>query len=57
MMLVIGTATGELYATDDHCRSWVCLYDDAPAFSKEDHHLPFMSDEERAAAMADRGLT
>ncbi|MGB0631164.1 MAG: WD40/YVTN/BNR-like repeat-containing protein [Alphaproteobacteria bacterium] len=57
MMLVIGTATGELYATDDYCRSWVCLYDAAPAFSKDDHHLPFMSDEERAEAMAERGLT
>lgn len=56
MMLVIGTATGELYATDDNCRSWVCLYDGAPAFSKEDHHLPFLSDEERADAMVKRGL-
>ena len=56
MTLVIGTATGELYATDDYCRSWVCLYDDAPAFSKEDHHLPFMSDEDREEAMARRGL-
>lgn len=55
-MLVIGTATGELYATDDNFRSWVCLYDGAPAFSKEDHHLPFMSDEERADAMIKQGL-
>jgi photosystem II stability/assembly factor-like uncharacterized protein len=56
MMLVIGTATGEIWATDDYCRSWVCLDDDVPALSKEDHHLPFMSDEDRAAAMAARGL-
>lgn len=56
MMLVIGTATGEIWATDDYCRSWVCLDDDVPSLSKEDHHLPFMSDEDRAAAMAARGL-
>ena len=30
--------------------------DDVPPLSKEDHHLPFMSDEDRAAAMAERGL-
>jgi photosystem II stability/assembly factor-like uncharacterized protein len=56
MMIVIGTATGEIWATDDYCRSWVCLDDDVPPLSKEDHHLPFMSDEDRAAAMAARGL-
>jgi hypothetical protein len=56
MMLVIGTATGEIWATDDYCRSWVCLDDDVPPLSKEDHDLPFMSDEDRAAAMAARGL-
>jgi photosystem II stability/assembly factor-like uncharacterized protein len=56
MMLVIGTATGEIWATDDFCRSWVCLDDDVLPLSKEDHHLPFMSDEDRAAAMAERGL-
>jgi photosystem II stability/assembly factor-like uncharacterized protein len=56
MMLVIGTAIGEIWATDDYCRSWVCLDDDVPPLSKEDHHLPFMSDEDRAAAMAARGI-
>jgi hypothetical protein len=56
MMIVIGTATGEIWATDDYCRSWVCLDDDVPSLSKEDHHLPFMSDADRAAAMAARGL-
>ncbi len=56
MMLVIGTATGEIWATDDYCRSWVCLDDDVPPLSKEDHHLPFMSDADRAAAMAERGI-
>lgn len=56
MMLVIGTATGEIYATDDNCRSWVCLDDHVPPMAKDDHHLPFLSDEERAAAMAARGL-
>ena len=55
MMLVIGAATSEGRATDDNCRSWVCLEDHVPPVSKEDHHLPFMSDEDRAAAMAERG--
>lgn len=56
MMLVIGTATGEIYATDDNCRSWVCLTDNVPPVSKEDHHLPFLSDADRAVAMKARGL-
>ena len=55
MMLVIGTATSEGRATDDNCRSWICLDDHVPPVSKEDHHLPFMSDEDRAAAMTERG--
>jgi photosystem II stability/assembly factor-like uncharacterized protein len=56
MMLMAGTATGEVYASDDYCRSWVCLDDDVEPVSKDDHHLPFMSKEERRAAMAARGL-
>ena len=56
MMLVIGTATGEIYATDDNCRAWVCLDDHLPPISKDDHHLPFLSDADRAAARAARGL-
>lgn len=56
MMLVAGTATGEIYASDDRCASWVCLDDDVMPVSKDDHHLPFLSKEERAAAMEVRGL-
>ena len=56
MMLMAGTATGEVYASDDRCASWVCLADDMSPVSKDDHHLPFMSKDERRAAMEARGL-
>ena len=56
MMMVAGTATGEVYGSDDSCASWVCLDDDVMPVSKDDHHLPFMSEAERAAARAARGL-
>lgn len=55
MMLVVGTATGEIYATEDNASSWTRIAETAPV-SKDDHHLPFMSEDKRQAAMAHRGL-
>lgn len=47
MMLVIGTATGEVFATENHGASWTCLSDAVTPVSKDDHHYPFMTPEER----------
>jgi photosystem II stability/assembly factor-like uncharacterized protein len=55
-MLVIGTATGELYASEDSGGSWVCIADDVTPVSKDDHHLPFLSEKQRREAMAVRNL-
>lgn len=53
-LLIIGTATGEIYTSDDAGQSWQCIADNMPAISKDDHHIPFLPPEERADAMAKR---
>jgi photosystem II stability/assembly factor-like uncharacterized protein len=57
MMLVIGTATGEIYTSEDQGASWHCIADDIPPVSKDDHHLPFLSPEERKQAMEIRNIS
>jgi len=54
MMLLAGTATGEVYATEDDGASWQLLTDQAAPVSKEDHHLPFISEEVRREQLAIR---
>lgn len=56
MMLVVGTATGEVYASENGGASWTRIADDVTPVSKDDHHLPFLSPEARKEAMAVRGL-
>jgi photosystem II stability/assembly factor-like uncharacterized protein len=56
MMLAVGTATGEVYVSEDRTRSWTRIDDNVTPVSKDDHHFPFMSEEARRAAMAVRGL-
>ena len=55
MMLLAGTATGEVYATEDAGASWQLLTDEAEPVSKEDHHIPFISEEVRRETLAARG--
>jgi photosystem II stability/assembly factor-like uncharacterized protein len=55
MMLLAGTATGEVYATEDKGASWQLLTDKAQPISKEDHHIPFISEEIRRQTLAARG--
>ena len=55
MMLLAGTATGEIYASEDEGASWQLLTSDAKPVSKEDHHIPFISEEVRRATLAARG--
>ncbi|MDA0240776.1 MAG: hypothetical protein O3A84_12225 [Proteobacteria bacterium] len=47
MMLVVGTATGEIYTSEDRGASWQCICDETAPVSKDDHHMPFMTPEER----------
>ena len=55
MMLLAGTATGEVYATEDEGASWQLITDQARPVSKEDHHIPFISEEVRRETLAARG--
>lgn len=55
MMLLAGTATGEIFATEDKGESWQLITDQARPVSKEDHHLPFISEQVRRDVLAARG--
>ena len=56
MMLVVGNATGEVYVSEDGGDSWQLISDQVAPVAKGDHHLPFLSEPERKAAMALRGF-
>ncbi len=56
MKLVVGNATGEVYVSEDGGASWQLISDQAAPVAKGDHHLPFLSQEEREKAIAHRGL-
>ena len=53
-MLALGTATGEVYASEDDGASWTCIADDVAPVSKDHHHLAFLPPEQRRAAMEAR---
>ncbi len=54
MMLIIGTATGEIYTSENDGASWQCIVDALAAVSKDHHHIAFLPPEERDHAMARR---
>lgn len=55
MMLTAGTATGEVYVTEDRGASWEQVCDRVRPVSKDHHYVAFMmSEEERKAARAQR---
>ena len=54
MMIAIGTATGEIYVSEDDGASWTCIADNAAPISKDHHHLAWLPSEERERAMAAR---
>lgn len=49
MMLTVGSATGQLYTTENGGESWDCIAENVTPVSKDDHHMPFMTKEERKA--------
>jgi photosystem II stability/assembly factor-like uncharacterized protein len=53
-MLVLGNATGQIYASEDNGSSWQCIAAKLAPVSKDNHHFPFMSAEERQKIMAAR---
>jgi len=54
MMLVIGTATGEIYSSENDGASWTCIADDLAPVSKDHHHIAFLPPERAERAMAAR---
>jgi photosystem II stability/assembly factor-like uncharacterized protein len=55
MMLLVGTATGEIYATEDGGASWKRISNEVSPVAKDNHHLPFMTEEERRQPRAHLG--
>jgi len=55
MMLLAGTATGEVYASEDRGESWQLVSDDVAAVAKDGHWLPFLPEAEQKVAMARMG--
>ena len=56
MLLVVGTATGEVYVSEDGGEAWRLIADQVAPVAKGDHHLPFLSPEDRETAIAPRGM-
>jgi len=54
MMLLAGTATGEVYASENDGASWDRIADEVTPIAKDDHHLPFMSEDIRQKVLAER---
>ena len=55
MMLFAGTATGEVYLSEDRTESWQRICDVVTPVAKDNHHLPFMTPEERMEPRAHMG--
>jgi photosystem II stability/assembly factor-like uncharacterized protein len=49
--ILAGTATGEIYLTEDDGSSWSCIVAGLPPISKAGHYRWFLSEEERAAVV------
>jgi photosystem II stability/assembly factor-like uncharacterized protein len=49
LAIVAGTATGEVYLTEDDGKYWQCVASGLPPISKAGHYRWFLSDEEHAA--------
>ena len=54
MMLVIGTATGQIYTSENEGTSWTCVADNVTPVSKDHHHIAFLPPEQAEVAMAAR---
>ena len=56
MMLLVGTATGEVYASENRGATWQRISDQVAPVAKDNHHLPFMTEEERRQPRAHLGV-
>ena len=45
MLLSVGTATGEIYTSEDGGAGWTLVGENVTPISKDDHHLPFLEGE------------
>ena len=55
MTFFLGTATGEIYLSHDKAETWELVHSNVAPIAKDNHHLPFMSPEERQEPRAHMG--
>ena len=55
MTFFLGTATGEIYLSHDKAETWELVHSNVAPIAKDNHHLPFMSTEERQEPRAHMG--
>ncbi|MEE2761702.1 MAG: glycosyl hydrolase [Pseudomonadota bacterium] len=56
MLISVGTATGQIYASEDCGGVWTLIAGDVTPISKDDHHLPFLTGEALERARGSRNL-
>jgi photosystem II stability/assembly factor-like uncharacterized protein len=56
MLLSVGTATGEIYTSEDGGNLWTEIAENVTPIAKDDHHLPFLKGEELQRAKESRNL-
>jgi len=56
MLLCVGTATGEIYTSEDGGAGWTEIGENVTPISKDDHHMPFLKGEDLARAKESRNL-
>ena len=54
MLLLAGTATGEVYASEDKGQNWEKIADHLRPICKEDHYKAFISEKVRREVVAER---
>jgi len=56
MLLCVGTATGEIYTSEDGGAGWTEIGENVTPISKDDHHMPFLKGEALERARESRNL-
>ena len=56
MMLVVGSATGEVFASEDRAASWQLISNQVKPVAKGEHHVPFLSEPIKEETRLRRGI-
>lgn len=57
MLLSVGTATGEIYTSEDGGAGWTLVGENVTPIAKDDHHMPFLEGEALQRAKESHNIT